>query len=843
MPSNTIDYTIGSDPVLKIMAKSLKKQAAKACVKRTFVNTLRCTEREPPQFETKLDALVFAWGELLQNPADHMKNALADARCKPDLADDGNRIDWLLEGAQVLAVAKTADGIDVVQVGLPLSLNCIGTGTAQKTTGGEAESDTDDRQLDESAQQSGNSEAGGFGDGSKTAFVSMLYYGYDCRYIFLFYSKDSPSMVLEWHWIVGVFDDFTEKHMAVQVQFREATAEELQLPHRPTMITRVTKTASSEGSDVLERGFVGALCRFQSLMYTTEPERSDVECITAKGFGAWQHSSVYVPKVDTFMGYNIKVPTKERCSLVLVGGIFYHYKDYRAPRNLVIIVVGKGIPGSQFQVFTTQLREISDVNLKSVWFRQYNAFYAEESNRDALTAGFLPLLRGGASHLIDQHPHGLVTNMLYDSYVCTGIRKMLLFYKLSPRLWGSNKTEQRHDVAKRVEQAILVTDYTHGKALYYQFLCGRSNNVVTIDQRVANSMVFRPVAIDEMEREASAMVLKDANSRNSKISEKIGNEFRKAVQYICGKGVDVSVVIVTEDPGNGISPIHFRYGNTVVLYQPVPNCEHLITILQPQLRSTPDESARAMQFVLHFFGNEARPMTVSKRVAYAIKQATLKLPYDIGDSSGRKRPASSDSDDSSDSSDSDEDYKKLINKKHKPPGPSTTTTTGNGKQKAPHNIPRVSAPPSQMRKIPKGIGGVGGDGSAPACDTDDFECCSLAWNDDLSVFLPDDQPVSVPYDLVKTMAIFNRCVDLVREKIDTGRCQIYAAVAPGESWRGLHQHNGTVLINLAFAKDSPTIIGVIVHELAHEKSSYHDKTHGSAMQSVFATLLGSMLPF
>jgi hypothetical protein len=442
---------------------------------------------------------------------------------------------------------------------------------------------------------------------------------------------------------------------------------------------------------------------------------------------------------------------------------------------------------------------------------------------------------------MDQHPHGLITNMLYDASVCAGIRDMLLFYKLSPRRWGPNEAEQRRDVAKRVSEAILVTDYTYGKALYYQFLCGRSNNVVTIDQRVANSMVFRPVAIDEMEREASSLVLKDANSRNPTISEKISSEFRKAVQYICGKGSNVSVVIVVEEPGNGISPINFRYGNTVVLYQPVANCEHLITILQPQLRSTPDEAARAMQFVLHFFGNEARSMTVSKRVTYAIKQATANLPYDIGESSSRKRAASSGSSDSD--SDSDEDFKKLLNKKHKPPG---TSTTGKGKQKAqkpPSNIPRIGAPPSNMRKIPKGIAGVGGDGSIPVRDTDDMECCSLAWNDDLSVFLPDDQPVSVPSDLVKTMATFNRCVDLVREKIDTGRCQIYAAVAPGEAWRGLHMGNGTVLINLAFAKDSSTIIGVIVHELSHEESSFHDKAHGSAMQLAFATLLGSMLPF
>ena len=841
--SNSIAYTIGTDPVLKIMKKPLAKQKAKACVKSICINTLRCLERDPPQFATKRCALIFAWGELLQNPADHMKNALADIRCKPQPNDDNTRIEWLLEGHGVLSVVKTADGIDIIQVGLPLSLNCIGTGTVQKAVTHEEadDSDEEERDIDDSAAQSGNCEAGGFGDGSKTAFVSLLYYGYSCRYVFLFYDENSPSVVFEWHWKVHVFEDFDERHMAVQLKFREATPEEMMLPKRPTMITRVTKLATSEKTDILESSFAAALCRFQSLMYTTQPEKSGVECIYAKGFGAWQHASVYVPKVDRFMCYDIKVPTKPRSSLVLVGGIFYSYEDYRAPKDLVIIVLGKGIPGSDFQVFTTQMREISDVNLKDVWARQFDAFCADKRNKDAIVAGFLPLLRGGSSHLMDQQPHGLITNMLYDCDVRDKIRDMLLFYKLSPRQWSlkeSNKVDQERQVAKRVKEAVLVTDHIYAQALYYQFLCGRSNNVVVINTSVANPMVFRAVAIDQMEREASVEVLKDASSRSPTISEKICKDFRRAVQYICGKGSNVSVVRVVGEPGDGIGPINFRYANVVVLYQPASNCEHLIRILQPQLRRCCDESERAMQFVLHFFGNEARSMTVSKRVSYAIKQATDNLPYDIGQPGGsRKRSLESESESESEPDEELEELKKLLNKVHKPPA-------GKKTKKSPlRNIPRVSAPPDGMRKIAKGIAGVGGNGKGPARDTEDMKCCSLVWNDDLSVFLPDDQPVRIPADLEVIMAIFNRCVNLVRAKVNVGECQIYAAVAPGEGWRGLHYQTGMILINLAFAKTSCDIVGVIAHELAHEASSHHDKVHGSAMQEIFSTLLGSMLPF
>lgn len=839
--SNPIAYTTTGDPVLQIMDRSLREQARKACVKRTFINTLRCVEREPPQFGSKKQALVFAWGELLQNPADHMKDALADVRCTSKVNDGGNRIDWLLLDFPVLAVAATTGGIDIVQVGLPLSLNCIGTGTAQKTAGGEANSDGDTGELDASARQSGNSEAGGFGDGSKTAFVSLLYYGYDCRYIFLFYDSTAPSMVLEWHWKVGTFGDFTEKHMAVQLQFRKATDEEMELPKRPTMITRVTRTDSAEDSDILVRSFVDALCRFQSLMYTTQSNKSEFECIYAKGFGAWQHSSVYVPKVDCFMGYKIAVPTKSGRSLVLVSGIFYFYFDYRAPRNLVIIVVGKGIPGSEFQVFNNQLREINEANLKSVWAVQYQAFHAAKHNRDALTAGFMPLLRRCSSHLIDRQPHSLINNMLLDTAVCDSIRKLLLFRKLSPSQWGPNEAAKKREVAKCVEQAVLVTDYNYDKALYYQFLCGRSNNVVKIDHYVANAMVFRPTQIDEMEKEASNLVLKDAKSRSPKISEMIGSEFRKAVAYICGKERSVNVVRVVEDPGEGIVPINFRYLDIVVLYQPVLNCEHLVNILQPQLRQTADEASRAMQFVLHFLGNEARSMAVSKRVAYAIKQATEKMPYDLGESSRGQKRAVSDDDSDDDSDDSDhEALTKMLNKKHKPP----MLPSGGEKHKvSPQNAARINAPPDNMRTLPKGIAGVGRDGSHPVRDVDDTESCKLTWNDNHSLFLPDDKSMSMPAELTKTVAIFNRCVDLVRANVNVGTYQIYAAFAPSELWRGLHRSNFTVLINLAFVKESSSIVGVILHELAHNKSSFHDRAHGSEMQDLFATLLASLLPF
>jgi hypothetical protein len=527
-----------------------------------------------------------------------------------------------------------------------------------------------------------------------------------------------------------------------------------------------------------------------------------------------------------------------------VSGIFYKFKTHFAPRNLVICIVGKGIPGSAFPVFNNQMREVDTDKLRTVFGQQFYNFYGNKCNVNALTSALLPLLKGGTSLLYQTYPHTLLNSLLYDGTAQVNMRKMLLFKLLSPRKWGHNEAEQRKRVQKRVDEAIIVTDYNSERARWYQFLCGKRDNVVVIDPLVANSQLFRPVAIDEMEDEASRLALVNANGRKT-MCVGVPREVRTAVKYIAGKDSDVKVVRVFEDPGDGIQSYDFRFtkdtSDIVVVYQPDLDTENLISLLGPHMRESKEEAGRAMQFALHFHGNAARSMAMSDRVKFAVSQATKLMPYDIGEDRKRARTDSEGSEESEDS-DSDENPLKKFDKKFKTGG--TKPGTKPGTKTPVSNPPRAKVPPEGLKSISRGLTGVGGGTSAgPAPDVEDGERCAMDWNTSSGVFLPANEPVDIPASLVSDLATFHRSIDMVRDKVDVGRCQFFPCYAPGESWKGFHRHDGVCMINLAFARTADMIVGTTLHEVAHEFSSYHDIAHGRAMQRLFEELVSRMLPF
>ena len=831
-----------ADPVFALMHKKLTKMAPKSHVTPSLVNTTRVVLREPPQFGKREDALVFAVGELLQNAADQMKMCLRDPRCK--LSNNRNSMCWTIEDHVALLISSNGDGFDLEEVCLPLSLDCIGSGTGQKAIGAEvaaanAAGDSDNDSI------SPEDDAGGFGDGSKTGFHALLYYGYSCEYIFLYFDSDDIDRVVVWNWVVRVFDGFSEPHMAVEVTVRKRTVDEAsRVKRRPTMITRVRKTDKTAGSPEIEKALVAALSRFECIMYKRVDDHK-TRSISSKTHGSWDHRCTFEPLVDSFLGYPIALPSDPDTCLVLVGGILYKFRTSFAPRNLVICIVGKGIPGSAFPVFNNQMREVDTDKLKSTFSKQFFDFHADKSNAAALTSGLLPLLKGGTSLLYQTYPHALLNSLLYSHSAQTMMRNMLLFKLLSPRHWGQKESAERKQVQKRVDDAVLVTDYLSERARWYQFLCGKRDNVVVIDTSVANSQLFRPMALDEMEKAASRYALGNANGRKT-ICVHVSKEVKNAIAYIAGKGNKVQVVRAYEDPGDGIQSYDFRYtqpqSDIIVIYQPTLDTENLINLLAPHMRYTHEESKRAMQFSLHFHSNAARCMAMAQRVKHAISQATKLMPYDIGEDRKRRRGDGfgSEESDESESSDSEENPLHTFDKKFKVGG-----TKQSGGTKVPvSNPPRSKVPPPGLKSISRGLAGVGGGTSAgPAPDVEDCERCGLEWNSDAGIYMPSNEPVDLPASLGDNLATFHRSIDMVRDKVDVGHCQFFPCYAPGESWKGFHRHDGVCMINLAFANTADTIVGTSLHEAAHEFSSYHDIEHGRAMQRLFEQLVSRMLPF
>ena len=833
-----------NDPVCKRMHTKLTKMARKSHVSSILINTTRVVLHEPPQFNTGTDAVIFSICELLQNATDQMKHILLDKRCK--LTKTGNRLTWKVDKSVVLDIFCDARGFDLEEICLPLSLDCIGSGTGQKPMGAQATDADDADDADDDAD-----DAGGFGDGSKTGFHALLYYGYSCQYIFLYFDATDLDRVVVWDWGVRTFDGFSEPHMAVDITVRSLTAEECTREQRPTMITRVRKTDNTDKTDKttqLEPMLVYALCYFESIMYKRVADPR-MRSISSKTHGSWDHRCTFEPLVDEFLGFPIALPSDPDTCLVLVGGIFYKFNTSFAPLSLVVCIPGKGVPGSPFPVFNNQMREPDTGKLRSVFAKQFHDFRTHKSNINTLTTALLPLLEGGTSLLYQIYPHTLLNGLLYDHSAQDVMRKMLLFKLLSPREWGHNEAEQRKRVLERVDETVLVTEHNLERARWYQFVCGKRNNVVVIDAMVANSQLFHPAAIDEMECDASRFALANATGRKN-TCVMAPREVRTAIKYIAGKDSDLKVVRVYEDPGDGIQPYDFRFTtrfrDVVVIYQPKLDMENLISTLGPHMRESKIEASRAMQFCLHFHGNTARRLAMSDRVKHAIGQATKLMPYDIGEDLKRPRddhekPGKEPGKEpgrESDSSDSEENpLNKFINKKFK------VVDDGKGwRKKLASNPPRIHVPPDGLKSISRGHCGVGGGTSTgPAPDTESFSRHALEWNAELGVFLVKNESADVPETLVSCLARFHRCIDMLRDKVDVGRCQAFPCYSPNETWKGLHRSDGSCMINLALVHTSDAIVGTTLHEVAHEYSQYHDIAHGRAMQRLFEEFVSGML--
>ena len=280
----------------------------------------------------------------------------------------------------------------------------------------------------------------------------------------------------------------------------------------------------------------------------------------------------------------------------------------------------------------------------------------------------------------------------------------------------------------------------------------------------------------------------------------------------------------------------------MVFYQAIDDPEHTVKCIQPHMRDTDIEASRAMQFSLHFFGNQARKMPLNKRVTYSVKCANDEVPYDIGDDKPAKKRAreSSSAEPGSDSDGEKEDFNKRI--KIKPIASKKGAGSSSYKRAPVSNLPRDKVP--SVKKLPSGMTGVGGDGSAPAPDVSEKPTCALAWSETHSVFLPDSGSLfDIPSTLPSVLEKFCRSIDFVRDKVNVGHCQFFPAYAPTESWAGLHHHDGVCLINLAHRTEPGGIIGTAIHELAHEASSHHDIAHGREMQALFAHMVAQMVPF
>ena len=801
-----------------IIAVFLEKQRGVQSVCNTEINTTRVVRPLKPEEVRRNELeLVFGAVEFMQNCADAMRKLIEESAKEaetrtPLLRSDDTSIEWLLGDTVFLGVYFKSNCVEIFQFGRPLSLNAIGSGTQAKV--------------------GSEDDAGGFGDGLKTGVLAFIRRSFEATFEFRGYGSLGKRLL--WKWEKKVCTGFTEEHLVVCVS--EEHDDDEDVPNLPTMVTRIS--CCPEQKDLLHRSFVNALSRFSWLFYEYADSH---KCISAKGFGAWCKVSQFNCPEITIGGTSVAMPTGP---LVEVGGIFYQMQGYgAAPSSFVMRVHGRGLPGDEFQVFNNQLREPNQWRLDAVFARQFDAFYTRPALREKLTDTFMPLLECGKSFLIKNGPGSLLRGLLYNHESQKRIRDMLLFRHLSPEEWPYDEREEkaaRKEVHRLVSTSVLVNSSTEAKARYLQWIAD-NGGVVVIDTSVANSHVFQIDSIDFMEERAADKARDIARTPSNPKCFNIDDDYRPGVNYICGKSV--KVVRVAIEPPRGIKSHSFRSKNTIVYQQTGIDGPRTVKELNIHFRTTEAESNRSTMFLLHFMSRRAEVLCLEERVKLAIRLAKQDAPFDIGEEPDKKenKKRKSGLADSDSDSDSEETVEKLAKRMR---------DRAKAKQKK-ENKPverlvrpkaeRAEKPTCRRRKLAGG-GGGGGSIGPHVPDTLPQKCLEQEWFDRLGVFAEEDATLDMPDELPHRLALFEEAVTLVREAVNTGRCQIYGSWSPDADWGGLHYaEDGLCLINLALVKSKHDMIVTVCHEISHEYAHAHDLMFLQEIQATISQVFAHML--
>lgn len=797
--------------IVRLIGTKLDEQESDGFVGETQVNTTRVVKKlkEYEHSRGKQD-MTFGAVEFIQNAADFVRELLNESaknnktRAGKVVCGD-NKIEWFLDDVVVLGVYFLLTGVEIFQFGRPLPLNAIGSGTESK------------------AASEDNS--GGFGDGLKTGVLAFIRRMFEMQFIFRFYSDDNDRCLI-WNWNKKVCDGFTDVHLVVDIGEEDCAVPEAAYTDLPTMTTRISCEESL--APALHEAFASALSRFSWLLYN-----QDFTCrsIYMKSCGAWCDSSSFSCNVSSVAGFSVSMPNGP---LVEVGGIFYPMQGYCvAPRTFVVCVAGRGLPGDEYQIFNNQLREVNDSRLQRVFSRQFDSFFKNQDLREDLTSAFYPLLNGKESLLMSGGPGSLVRSLLYGSDK-DRIRNIILYRKLFPRAWDPNCPENRKEVTRLVNSCVIVNEATESKARYLQWI-NKSGGVVVIDPHRASGHLFQCDMLSDMEENAAKASRESARKPSDKKCVPVDSDLRPAVDYIAGK--KTKVVRVTMEPPDGIKAYSFRSADTVVYNQIPADGPWTVKELNCHFRTSNEESNRSTQFLLHFMSNRAEELCMEQRVKFAIRAAKNDDPYNLGEKPEKRKATLTDSE-SDDDMPSAKKIAKMIQDKQK----QKPDVEPKKRVLLPNAVRSLEPQVGRLRIANSGSGSLGYQNAVPAPDPLPTKSLDQEWAADMGIFLPSDAMLDTPAGLASRMDTFNKAVDLVREAVNTGRCQIFASWSPDADWLGLHyDSDGLCLINVAMQEDMHDMIMTIVHEVSHEYASRHDINFVTELQENTKAVMKHML--
>jgi predicted metallopeptidase len=793
--------------------------------KRGPKDTTRVIDKKLPNEED----LLFAFRELIQNAGDAVKDAVrasarAGGRSCANVVHTEEKIEWMLGDECFLGIYIEPNGVRIRQIGVPLNKSAMGSGTKSK------------------AKEAGEA-AGGFGDGLKTAAVYLVSMG---ACLDLHFYNFGARHSFSWVWGSKIYDDdCDEETLGVEFVHGEERAVPTPFPADAPIMETFVHASDPTLVNALKNACAHSLRSFVWLLYEYEAD-PDGYVFSAPGHGEWRRRETMSCVVDSFCGVSFDMATLfEGRSIVVASGLAYPFDG--APSGLVIVNPTRGIPGDDFQIFLNHFRVVADALISGVFYRQFRAFLAIESQSEKMTEVLMPLIRGGSTFVIGaSYPGYLATQALGHMDVNTKVREMLLFQRLSPAEWGANgisEAEERRQVQQRIKEVVFATKGTVEMVRWLQFLCGKSpHSVVVIDPFLANQQLFRVADTQTMEFQAGRALLKEIGG-NSRRARPLDNQLLAAVNYMSDGRV--TVVRVVKEPGEGIMPYSFSPRSdpsVIVVFQPGSNDEQILqeVCVQLQVRATLEQARRVQAFLIHFMSPEAKRKSGKDRVKHAITQADLHLPRT---SSGKKRSIDEvQREEASERAEAAREQERKVQKAL--PKFDAFKLKSNRPEKPPvqlfnHSEGVRDAP----RALPQG-GHAGASGPRAADEPEGTREIDQEWNAELGILLPklsDDRVVELPTNLTELLGNFNTAVSLLRASVHTGRCQFFASFSPNADWAGLHHATGDCLVNIAFKTTVPEQLRTLVHEMAHESASHHDQRYVKASDMISEKVMEHLL--
>ena len=507
--------------------------------------------------------------ELAQNVADFMKIPLEAAACEhdakrdtpaylPKIVSKPKVVRWTCY-TDTICSARWGDRFHCLeQIGYPLSVGTLSLGTRI------------------GRKNDADGEAGGFGDGFKSAALAFVCRGHQLVFEFSNFDEREPTKVLRWVFVAKESEEHPERVLGVDIEHDFEARNDADPFPRMRTIVRYGPSADDDERRELRHSFFRSLCRITNLVYELPPidqiPVSD-DCVRDSDCGAWFSKKLLTPHPHLKFGDGFVVaPPSE--PVILVKGILYPTRTTpELPAGLVIVNPTKGLnDNDRYQVFKGPHRIPDRASLGVILSLQLQRFF--ETRPDTLCHLLQPFYHGGTSLILNRPTptdgsgpdtmHTLVTHVIQgDHFLKQQVRCLLLRQKVLDQLSkASTAPPTDEEVQRKAATAILVPHGQYAKTIKY--LSWMTGDCMITVPAVADPTIFAPTNRDWVRHRATYAARKALDS-GSEWAHKLPSAVQACVDFVIGNDGNHDVVMVVPPADLADCAHNFTFGDTTVV--------------------------------------------------------------------------------------------------------------------------------------------------------------------------------------------------------------------------------------------------------------------------------------